>query len=124
MIGFAVINMDMVESIALAYDLLKEHNLDSWNVEVIETKRVLGQCDFTKKIIRLSRPFVVLNDKDVVVDTIKHEIAHALVGVGHGHDWKWKQMCEQLGCIPSRFVLILHNVDVDFMMESVGGVKV
>ena len=40
------------------------------------------------------------HDPDEVRDTILHEIAHALVGPGHGHDAVWKAKCVEVGAKP------------------------
>ena len=68
-------------------------------------KIALGTCSYNKKEIRLSKWYVELNDIESVVDTILHEIAHALSyirygskGIGHGK--LWKDVCRQIGAIP------------------------
>jgi predicted SprT family Zn-dependent metalloprotease len=43
-----------------------------------------------------------LNDEAKVKDTILHEIAHALVGAGHGHNHVWKRKCIEIGAKPER----------------------
>ena len=35
---------------------------------------------------------------DHVIDTLLHEIAHALVGHKHGHDAVWRRKALQIGC--------------------------
>ncbi len=40
----------------------------------------------------------MLNDKYRVKNTILHEIAHALVGNGNGHNWVWQQKALEIGC--------------------------
>ena len=34
--------------------------------------------------------------------TVLHEIAHALVGPGHGHGPTWKRKCLEVGAAPKR----------------------
>jgi len=66
---------------------------------------VLGRCNYTHKRIQLSTKYVNLNwDKhsDMVEDTIRHEIAHAIAyhlygSIGHGHDWQ--SVAKQLGAM-------------------------
>jgi predicted SprT family Zn-dependent metalloprotease len=46
----------------------------------------MGLCLYEPKAIELSLHFIERNAEDVIRDTLLHEIAHALVGPGHGHD--------------------------------------
>lgn len=63
-------------------------------------KRRRGLCSYSKRTIQMSRVFVSHNDAEQVMDTIMHEIAHALVGPGHGHGEVWKAKARQLGATP------------------------
>src|SRR4051812_12271673 len=36
------------------------------------------------------------------LDTLLHEIAHALVGPGHGHGPAWRRKCREVGARPVR----------------------
>jgi predicted SprT family Zn-dependent metalloprotease len=45
---------------------------------------------------------VELNTEARIENTILHEIAHALVGCGHGHDLTWKRMALAIGCDGNR----------------------
>jgi predicted SprT family Zn-dependent metalloprotease len=59
-------------------------------------------CRHRQKVIVLSAAFVTLNTDDVVRDIVLHELAHALVGPGHGHDATWKAKAVELGANPDR----------------------
>lgn len=59
--------------------------------EFSNTRTILGQCNYKKKLIRLSDPYTILNNEESVKETIIHEIAHALTkGEKHNHIWKSK----------------------------------
>ncbi len=45
-----------------------------------------------------------LHSEDEVLDTILHEIAHALVGPQHGHDAVWRAKAREIGCSGERCV--------------------
>lgn len=67
-------------------------------------KRAGGTCNYLKKVITLERPLTIANldNVHIIKNTILHEIAHALVGRGHGHDWVWKQTAMSIGCDGAR----------------------
>jgi predicted SprT family Zn-dependent metalloprotease len=68
-----------------------------WILRFDHSKRRFGQCSYSRRRISLSRALVALNGPEKVGGTIRHEIAHALVGPGHGHDWVWKRMAVRCG---------------------------
>jgi predicted SprT family Zn-dependent metalloprotease len=86
----------------LALHLLTAHGLSDWSFAFNRSKRQMGCCCYGPKVIELSRHFVERNDLDLIRDTLLHEIAHALVGPGHGHDAVWKAMCLRIGAKPER----------------------
>lgn len=92
--------MDITEAATIAKLLMSEHNLAGWSFGFNSARRQLGVCKEHCKRIELSRHYVLHNPAEHVVDTILHEIAHALVGTKHGHDNVWRSMCRQLGCAP------------------------
>ena len=93
----------------LARQLLAAHGLADWSFAFNRSKRDLGLCRFGPKVIELSRHFVERNGSGLVRDTLLHEIAHALVGPGHGHDDAWKRMCRRVGARPER---LSHEADM------------
>ena len=62
----------------------------------------MGLCHYVAKTIELSIHFVDHNGPEEIRDTILHEIAHALVGAGHGHNATWKKKCVEIGAKPQR----------------------
>jgi predicted SprT family Zn-dependent metalloprotease len=86
----------------LALHLLAAHGLRDWSFTFNRSKLQMGCCCYGSKIIRLSRHFVARNSPDLIRDTLLHEIAHALVGPGHGHDAEWRSMCRRIGAKPER----------------------
>lgn len=85
----------------------KEYELDDWTLRYNPrlTSR-LGQCDERKQVIELGEQFVELNDFDLVYDTLKHELAHAICTTiptamfEKPHGPCWKANAKRLGVDP------------------------
>jgi predicted SprT family Zn-dependent metalloprotease len=85
--------------------LLDEHGLteEGWTVEFMNGKWLLGQCRYKDRTIRLSRWLCRLGTDAEVLDTILHEIAHAITGPGHNHNHVWKLNAVRLGANPRAY---------------------
>lgn len=96
--------MDLEEARDLAENLMYEHGLidEGWALGWSRARRSMGDCCGEDEVIRLSAVLVPHATEEQVRATIMHEIAHALVGVGHGHDAVWKQKMIDLGQPPNR----------------------
>lgn len=94
--------MDFKEAEAMTRQLMREHGLKGWSFRWGRGKRLLGSCEERRKIIRLSAPYVQINETSHVRDTVLHEIAHAIAGCKAGHSEAWKKVCRQIGANPSR----------------------
>lgn len=85
-----------------AYKLLRKtmnsHGLTAWTA-VINPRpmRRLGCCRYRKLTIELSQLFVRTHDEEHVMNTILHEIAHALAGARAGHGERWKRTARSIG---------------------------
>jgi predicted SprT family Zn-dependent metalloprotease len=95
--------MDQGKLIAVAAELFRLHGLDvrGWRLEFRNFANRLGCCSSQHKIIAINAYYAENNEEGVVLDTLVHEVAHALVGPVRGHDLVWKAMALKLGCIPS-----------------------
>lgn len=98
-------NFEKVEK--FAYELIDKHLWGrDWEFGFTDDHEVLGYCDDEERIICLSNLYVkYCNDWSCLEDTILHEIAHAIVGVEHYHDDKWKKVAKLLGSTPEESVL-------------------
>ncbi len=76
--------------------LMNQHGLCDWNVRISNAKRQLGCCNYTKKTLSFSKYLSTTEDK-TPINTILHEIAHALTPGAH-HGWKWRQKALEIGC--------------------------
>jgi predicted SprT family Zn-dependent metalloprotease len=86
----------------LARELLDRHGLGDWSFAFNRRRRSLGYCWYDRRRIELSIYLVERNEAVEIFDTLLHEIAHALVGPGHGHGPVWKRKCLEIGARPVR----------------------
>jgi len=107
--------MLLSEAKTLAIDLMDKYELLDlrWSFEFDNARRRFGCCRYGSKRITLSKELVSLNDKTRVTNTILHEIAHALVGYGHGHDSIWKRKALEIGCDGNRCYSTKNTIIVE-----------
>jgi predicted SprT family Zn-dependent metalloprotease len=94
---------------AIAYKLLISEGLaqKGWTFKYDNAIRRAGCCNYRKQVISLSRHYVEYNsnnEKDIM-NTIIHEIAHAVAGHSAGHGLKWKAVFHDL--------LVKHKQPID-----------
>ena len=90
----------------IAYQLFSQHGLENWSFRFDHAKSRAGMCDYSKKIISISRRYAKTASQSQIKNTLLHEIAHALVGHSHGHDGIWKSVALEIGCDGKR----CHNL--------------
>lgn len=94
--------MNLTDAAHKARRLMQEHGLTGWTFSFDRSVRRFGVCKHGTREIGLSQRLTQMNDEATVTDVILHEIAHALVGSGHGHDHVWKRKCREIGANPQR----------------------
>jgi predicted SprT family Zn-dependent metalloprotease len=96
--------MELHKAQQLALELMEKHDLmeRGWRFGFDNAKRRFGCCNYSYKQITLSQALTLVNDEVRVKNTILHEIAHALVGRGHGHNGVWKRKALEIGCDGNR----------------------
>lgn len=90
--------------------LMNHHGLSGWAFGFNSRKRAAGVCKFGPKTIELSTAFAQNASDDDILDTILHEIAHAIAGNKAGHGPEWKMVCRRIGANPSRVYEDTDNV--------------
>ncbi len=94
--------MELGAALRLGDELLRQHGLERWALTLDRAKTRAAVCRPARRTISLSASLTLLHPEEEVRDTILHEIAHALVGAGHGHDAVWRAKALQIGCSGQR----------------------
>jgi SprT-like family len=89
---------------SLALDLLVDTGLADvgWTFGFDRAKRRFGLCHYMNQKITVSAFSLPHRTEDDVRQTLLHEVAHALVGGGHGHDDVWLAQARALGYVGGR----------------------
>ncbi len=92
--------MDLKELEASAGRELMKHGLHGWTFGLAATKRRLGVCKYRTKRIEISEYYALNSAAQTVLDTLLHEIAHAIAGPAARHGPVWKAVAIRLGATP------------------------
>lgn len=92
--------MDLQELKTRAALEMAKNGLSGWTFGLADTKRRLGVCKYRTKQIEIAEYYALHSPEETVLDTLLHEIAHAIVGPGAGHGPKWKAVAARLGATP------------------------
>ena len=106
--------MSLAEIDTLGNHLLREHEVKSrlepgWQFGFDLAPKRGGICRYAEKQITLSVTYCLKASREEMVDTILHEIAHAIAGAQHGHDTVWKATAERIGCTAERCHQVQHT---------------
>jgi len=83
---------------------LNEFGLNDWKIRIVADlgkHNFLGKCVYNEKCIYINAHHVDMHPDYEVLDSINHEVAHAIVGPEHGHDDIWKAKAIELGAAPN-----------------------
>lgn len=110
---------------AKALFLMKKHGLWDWKFSFNNRSNIYGICYLNRKEIKLSKIYVTQAPETDIVDTIKHEIAHALAFVRYGdtgHGPGWKAQCRQIGARPERCSQVILKLRYALVCKKCGPV--
>ena len=99
---------------ALANELIERHKAASglakdWRFGFDLAPSRAGVCKYGERRIDLSVSFCLCASRAEIIDTILHEIAHAIVGKVHNHDAVWTAKAREIGCSGERTHTIRHT---------------
>lgn len=94
------VTMNLVELKQFAESELVLWNLQEkgWTVVFGTAHTVAGTCNPKRKEIRLSKSIAEVETDAFNIDTVRHEIAHALAGCHNNHNQVWKFWARKVGC--------------------------
>lgn len=92
--------MDLKELAAIAGREMLKHGLHGWTFGWAQTKRRLGVCKYRSKRIEIAEYYALNSSPATVLDTLLHEIAHAIAGPAARHGPVWKAIAARLGATP------------------------
>ena len=92
--------MDLRELEAIAEREFLKHGLHDWSFGWAKTKRRQGACKYQSKRIEIAEYYASHNPPEKVLDTLLHEIAHALAGPKARHGPVGKAVAKKLGATP------------------------
>ena len=106
--------MSLTEVATLGKRLIQEHEDNSglkagWQFAFDLAPVRGGSCRYSDQQITLSVTYCLKASKEEIVNTILHEIAHAIVGPEHGHDATWKAAARRIGCTAERCHSVQHT---------------
>lgn len=77
-------------------ELLDDHGLNHWIIKFDRSKLIYGTTCYENSTITISKPLAEISDDTNILNTLTHEIAHALCP-GHEHDETWKKTHQLMG---------------------------
>jgi hypothetical protein len=99
--------MDLKEAQMMAINLMAKHGLTraGWGIEFSnDSSMYIGRCDYNAKTIRLKNSVAAEWCAYGYRNLVLHEIAHALVGPDHDHNWVWRRQCHEIGAVPAAMI--------------------
>lgn len=91
--------MNLIEAKNIATELMAQYGIDrqGWRFEWTNARTQHGICKYGSRVIGLSKVLTLAKTESEVRNTILHEIAHALVGAGNGHNAVWRRQFINMG---------------------------
>ena len=96
------ISLPEIESFAIGrMDKYKELYMKHWQFGFDNAESRSGRCNYNYRLITLTLTYCAMMGKEEIIDTVLHEIAHALTP-GKGHGAEWQRIAKRIGCKASQ----------------------
>jgi predicted SprT family Zn-dependent metalloprotease len=92
--------MDLNQLEAIALREMRANGLHGWTFGLARSRRRRGVCKYREKRIEVAAYYARHSPEESVLDTLRHEIAHAIAGPAAKHGPKWKAVAVRLGARP------------------------
>jgi predicted SprT family Zn-dependent metalloprotease len=112
-VGMETTTTNFDRNLDICLDAMEKHGLlgQGWDFTISKTKNIIADCNDVKDVIRMSRMHLELGGEYEVKQVILHEIAHALVGTGYGHNHKWRAKAWEIGVVdPSSTFSVSYDI--------------
>jgi predicted SprT family Zn-dependent metalloprotease len=113
--------MTPTEARQITLRMLAENGLTGWTLRFGTARTQAGLCSYAKRQITLSKVLMAAGHYDSTMDTIAHEVAHAIVGSKHGHDRVWQMKHRELGGNGKRCLEATEIVNHDLLQGAYEG---
>lgn len=102
--------MNIYQILDLATATLREYGLDAqgWTAELDNGKRRAGACHYSRRVVSFSQHILPNASDEDILETVRHEVAHALVGHAAGHGPEFKRQLIEMGGTGAR----THKMEV------------
>ena len=92
--------MQRLDAVKYARERLEKFGLTEWSIRLNNNPSnwYYGLCSYRDKCIILNAIYIDQAPEPTVYNTINHEVAHALVGAGNGHNSVWADKARECGC--------------------------
>lgn len=77
--------------------MLQSHGLPNWKCKASRSKTSWGHCDYGRSTIYLSKHLLQLGCHEEIIQTILHEVAHALTPSDREHGIEWFAKARSIG---------------------------
>src|SRR3990167_9600775 len=93
--------MNRITAVKTCRKELDKYNLQDWHIRLTTNldgrNTFLGMCSYKDKCIILNAHHIEIHPEPEVINTIRNEIAHALMP-GQGHNDIWCAKAKEIGC--------------------------